>query len=53
MGFQKSDFVHVKTLHPVTSQPGNTVLQKCSDSVPMCYSTCTHARNIGLEAYKL
>jgi len=53
VGLQKSDYVHVKSLHPVPSHPGNTVLQNCTGSVPMYYSTCTHVQNITLEAYQL
>jgi len=53
VGLQKSDYVHVESLHPIPSHPGNTVLQNCTDSVLMCYSTCTHVWNITLEAYQL
>jgi hypothetical protein len=53
VGLQKSHYMHVKSLHPVTSDPGNSVLQKCTDSVPVCYSTCMHVWNITLEAYQL
>lgn len=50
VGLQKFNFVHVKTLHPGTSHPRNAVLQKCTDFVPLCYSTWSHVRNVVLEA---